>query len=86
MLADIDGPGAIQQIWMTPTGNWRFSILRIYWDGPGAALPSRARSATSSPWAGASTRSSPHWPSASTLEAPSSYWEMPLPASTAGSR
>ncbi len=31
-LADIDGPGAIQQIWMTPTGNWRFSILRIYWD------------------------------------------------------
>jgi hypothetical protein len=31
-IADIDGPGAIQQIWMTPTGNWRFSILRIYWD------------------------------------------------------
>lgn len=32
-LAEIDGSGAIQQIWMTPTGNWRFSILRIYWDG-----------------------------------------------------
>jgi hypothetical protein len=32
-LADIDGPGDIQQIWMTPTGKWRFSILRIYWDG-----------------------------------------------------
>jgi hypothetical protein len=32
-LARIDGPGAIQQIWMTPTGNWRFSILRFYWDG-----------------------------------------------------
>ena len=32
-LADIDGPGAIQQIWMTATGAWRFSILRIYWDG-----------------------------------------------------
>ncbi|MBN1640615.1 MAG: DUF2961 domain-containing protein [Anaerolineae bacterium] len=31
-IADIAGPGAIQQIWMTPTGNWRFSILRIYWD------------------------------------------------------
>jgi len=31
-LADIAGPGAIQQIWMTPTGNWRYSILRIYWD------------------------------------------------------
>ncbi|MFH1569672.1 MAG: glycoside hydrolase family 172 protein, partial [Gemmatimonadota bacterium] len=23
----------IQQIWMTPTGHWRFAILRIYWDG-----------------------------------------------------
>lgn len=31
-VADIEGPGAIQQIWMTPTGDWRFSILRIYWD------------------------------------------------------
>lgn len=33
VIADIEGPGAIQQMWMTPTGNWRFSILRIYWDG-----------------------------------------------------
>lgn len=31
-LADIQGPGAIQHIWMTPTGNWRYSILRFYWD------------------------------------------------------
>lgn len=31
-MAEIEGPGAIQHIWMTPTGNWRFSILRIYWD------------------------------------------------------
>lgn len=31
-LAEIDGAGAINHIWMTPTGNWRFSILRIYWD------------------------------------------------------
>ncbi len=31
-LADIQDQGAIQQIWMTPTGDWRFSILRIYWD------------------------------------------------------
>jgi len=31
-LADIDGQGAIQQIWMTATGNWRYSILRVYWD------------------------------------------------------
>jgi hypothetical protein len=32
-LADIKGPGCIQQIWMTPTGNWHRSILRFYWDG-----------------------------------------------------
>lgn len=32
-LAEIAGPGAIQHIWLTPTGNWRFSILRFYWDG-----------------------------------------------------
>jgi hypothetical protein len=32
-LADISGSGAIQQIWMTPTGAWRNSILRFYWDG-----------------------------------------------------
>jgi hypothetical protein len=31
-MAEIEGPGAIQHIWMTPTGNWRYSILRIYWD------------------------------------------------------
>ncbi len=31
-IADIAGPGAIQHIWMTPTGNWRLTILRIYWD------------------------------------------------------
>lgn len=31
-LAEIDGSGAIQHIWMTPTGIWKFSIIRIYWD------------------------------------------------------
>jgi len=31
-IAEITGPGAIQHIWMTPTGNWRYSILRFYWD------------------------------------------------------
>jgi hypothetical protein len=31
-VADIEGGGAIQQIWMTPTGKWRYTILRIYWD------------------------------------------------------
>jgi hypothetical protein len=31
-MAEISGSGQIQHIWMTPTGNWRLSILRIYWD------------------------------------------------------
>jgi len=31
-LAEINGPGSIRSIWMTPTGNWRWSVLRFYWD------------------------------------------------------
>lgn len=31
-VVEIDGPGSIQHIWMTPTGNWRYSIIRFYWD------------------------------------------------------
>ena len=31
-IADIEGPGAIQHIWLTPTGMWRHLILRFYWD------------------------------------------------------
>ena len=33
-LADIEGAGAIQSIWMTLAGGkWRHAILRAYWDG-----------------------------------------------------
>lgn len=32
-MADVDGPGALQHLWVTPTGNWRYWILRMYWDG-----------------------------------------------------
>lgn len=31
-IAEIDGPGSIQYIWMTAAGNYRNSILRFYWD------------------------------------------------------
>jgi hypothetical protein len=31
-IAEIEGSGSIQHIWMTPTGNWRYEILRFYWD------------------------------------------------------
>ncbi len=33
ILAEIEGSGVIQQIWMTPLGNYRHSILRFFWDG-----------------------------------------------------
>ena len=32
-VAQIDDSGAIQHIWLTPTGNWRHLVLRAYWDG-----------------------------------------------------
>jgi len=32
-IADIEGPGAITQIWMTPSGTFRHTIMSIYWDG-----------------------------------------------------
>ncbi|OQP40828.1 hypothetical protein A4H97_14560 [Niastella yeongjuensis] len=31
-IAEMDGPGSVQHIWMTPTGNWRNTIIRFYWD------------------------------------------------------
>ena len=31
-IAEIEGSGAIQHIWMTPTGNWQLSVIRFYWD------------------------------------------------------
>ena len=31
-IADLEGPGCIQHIWLTPTGKWRNTILRMYWD------------------------------------------------------
>lgn len=32
-MAEINGSGAIQHIWLTPAGiKWRYAILRIYWD------------------------------------------------------
>lgn len=33
VIAEIEGPGAIQHIWMTPSGHYRHSVIRIYWDG-----------------------------------------------------
>ncbi len=52
VLGEVDGEGAIQQIWITPANvRWRDLILRVYWDGQDH--PSvETRSAISSPAAG----------------------------------
>lgn len=31
-LADIEGSGVLEHIWLTPSGRWRDLILRAYWD------------------------------------------------------
>ena len=31
-LGEINGPGTINHIWMTPVGNYRLMILKFYWD------------------------------------------------------
>lgn len=31
-IADIQGSGVIEHFWLTPTGMWRNTILRMYWD------------------------------------------------------
>ena len=31
-IANIEGSGIVNHIWLTPTGRWRSTILRIYWD------------------------------------------------------
>ena len=31
-IADIDGPGMIRHIWVTPTGRWRNLIIRFFWE------------------------------------------------------
>ncbi len=31
-MAEIEGPGAVQHIWMTPTGNYNMSIFRVFYD------------------------------------------------------
>ena len=35
-ICDIEGSGIIEHFWLTPTGRWRNTILRMYWDGQDA--------------------------------------------------
>ena len=77
-LADVAGQGAIQHIWMTPTGPWRFLILRFYWDGettPSVEVP--AGDFFASGWGGYAQISSLAV-CTNPGSAFNSYWEMPF--------
>ena len=77
-LADVAGQGAIQHIWMTPTGPWRSLILRFYWDreaAPSVEVP--AGDFFASGWGGYAQISSLAV-CVNPGSAFNSYWEMPF--------
>src|SRR5579862_6109595 len=80
-LAEIAGPGSVQQIWMTPTGKWRYEILRIYWDDesePSVEVP--VSDFFASGWA--TSKNCPTFSSLPVCVNPglafNSYWPMPF--------
>jgi hypothetical protein len=77
-LGEIQGSGAIQHIWMTPTGHWRYSIFRIYWDGetqPSVEVP--VGDFFASGW-GTYAQLTSLAVSVNPGSALNSYWEMPF--------
>ena len=77
-MADVAGQGAIQHIWMTPTGPWRYLILRFYWDDettPSVEVP--AGDFFASGWGGYAQISSLAV-CVNPGSAFNSYWEMPF--------
>ncbi len=77
-LAEVSGQGAIQHIWMTPTGNWRFTILRIYWDGEAApSVEAPVGDFFASGW-GRYSQISSLAVAVNPGSAFNSYWEMPF--------
>jgi len=77
-LADVAGQGAIQHIWMTPTGPWRYLILRFYWDGEATpSVETPAGDFFASGWGGYAQISSLAV-CVNPGSAFNSYWEMPF--------
>jgi Protein of unknown function (DUF2961) len=77
-LADVAGQGAIQHIWMTPTGPWRYLILRFYWDGETTpSIETPAGDFFASGWGGYGQISSLAV-CVNPGSAFNSYWEMPF--------
>lgn len=80
-LADIAGPGAIQHMWMIPSGHWRFNILRIYWDGQETpSVESPFGDFFAAPWehAGSYCQISSLAICNNPRSGMNSYWEMPF--------
>jgi len=78
VLGEIQGAGAIHHIWMTPTGNWRYSILRMYWDGePQPSVESPVGDFFASGWGSFAPLSS-LVVCVNPGSAFNSYWEMPF--------
>jgi hypothetical protein len=78
VMGEITGSGAIKHIWMTPTGTWRFSIFRMYWDGetePSVEVP--VGDFFASGWGGYAQISSLAV-CVNPGSAFNSYWEMPF--------
>ncbi|HEV7298650.1 MAG TPA: glycoside hydrolase family 172 protein [Tepidisphaeraceae bacterium] len=85
-IADIEGPGAVQQIWMTVSAVWRWSILRIYWDDqetPSVECP--VGDFFASGWGNGFNIGTPRFAQVSSLpvcvnpgSAFNCYWEMPF--------
>lgn len=78
-IASVEGSGAIQHIWMTPTGTWRYTILRIYWDdneNPSVECPVGDFFACGLPGDFAQVNSLPVCVNPGS--AFNSYWEMPF--------
>lgn len=79
-VAEIEGPGAIQHIWMSPSPpqNLRFAILRFYWDGeatPSVEVP--IGDFFASGW-GIYGQISSLAVCANPLRGYNSYWQMPF--------
>jgi hypothetical protein len=77
-LGEIQGSGAIQHIWMTPTGPWRYSIFRVYWDGEATpSIEAPVGDFFASGWGGYAQLTS-----IAVCDNPGSalntYWEMPF--------
>jgi len=77
-MGEIQGEGAIQHIWMTPTGPWRQFIFRIYWDGEATpSVESPVGDFFASGWGGYAQISSLAV-CVNPGSAFNSYWEMPF--------